>query len=48
MAIRYTKTRVRIMVHKVEITAPVGCLKFDIRLPEGMKRVRAITVTTDA
>jgi hypothetical protein len=48
MGIKYTKTKVRIMVHKVEITAPVGCHKFDIRLPEGIKRVRAITVTTDA
>ncbi len=45
---KYTKTSVRILIHKLDITAPVGCLKFDIRLPEGVKKIQAITVTTNA
>ena len=45
---KYTKTRLRILIHKLDITTPVGCLKFDIRLPDGVKSIRSITVTTNA
>lgn len=45
---KYTKTKLRILVHKLDITSPVGCLKFDIRLPDGVKLIRSITVSTNA
>jgi hypothetical protein len=41
------KKKVRILVHVQQVTAPVVCQKFDIRIPEGVKRIRAITVTTN-
>ncbi len=44
----YTRKKQRTVIHTLEINAAVGCLKFDIRLPDGVKKIRTITVTTNA
>ena len=41
------KKKVRILVHVQQVNAPVVCQKFDVRIPEGVHRIRAITVTTN-
>jgi hypothetical protein len=42
------KKKIRILVHVQEVTLPLVCQKFDIRIPANARLIRAITVTTNA